>query len=350
MTTHIELGDLPSPHLPAPVPYAVITPPESLSSAPLPLCLFLMGGGGSRQNLIDCQPLIEGWWASGAIPPMILATPSAATSYYIDDPGNGINWGQFLSRTFPERLRQTHRAAQDVRSTAIFGISMGGYGALKTAFAYPDRFGVVAAMQPILEPGFHDRAIGPRNRLHHLSGGPANLVGPNRDPKVFEANNPANRLIANADAVRDSNLAIYLEVGDHDFMNAQDGTEFLHRVLWDFDLSHEYRLTKGGDHGGPTLVRRLRDALAWVGASLTAPPQHSSPSSPDERAVAAWIEGGSVGAPPTVDPSSDAFLTLMRAHLSPVRERALASDPTTARRFGRLGSGAGYGFAGATSP
>ncbi len=40
---------------------------------------------------------------------------------------------------------------------------MGGYGALKTALAYPEQFGVVAAMQPMLEPGLHDFEIGARN-------------------------------------------------------------------------------------------------------------------------------------------------------------------------------------------
>ena len=34
----------------------------------------------------------------------------------------------------------------------MFGMSMGGYGALKFGFEKPEAFAAVAAMQPILEP------------------------------------------------------------------------------------------------------------------------------------------------------------------------------------------------------
>jgi S-formylglutathione hydrolase FrmB len=84
---------------------------------------------------------------------MVFATPSAGMSYYVDDPDEGVGWGAFLAEDFLARLRATCNIRADRSSTAITGISMGGYGALKTAFAHPDRFGIVAAIQPMLEPG-----------------------------------------------------------------------------------------------------------------------------------------------------------------------------------------------------
>jgi S-formylglutathione hydrolase len=315
MTSRVVVGELRSSFLPDPVPYAVLTPDGQPSGASLPLCLFLMGGGGSRQNLIDCQPLFDNWWADGSLPPMVVATPSPAMSYYVDDSNAGIEWGAFLADDFPAHVRAScGNVSHDDSPTALFGISMGGYGALKTAFAHSNRFAVVAAMQPMLEPGFRDAEIGARNRLHHLSGGPANLVGTGRDHALFEANNPANRARANAHAIHASGLAIYHEAGDADFVNAHDGTEFLHRVLWDLDLSHEYRLTRGADHGGPTLVPRMYQALKWVGETLTA---GRAPTTPADQA-------------------SRAVLQEMRAQLEPLRAQALVTDPTTARRFGVL--------------
>ena len=214
---------------------------------------------------------------------------------------------------------------------------MGGYGALKTAFARPDRFGVVAAIQPMVEPGLRDVEIGARNRLHHLSGGPPKLIGPGRDPILFEANNPANRARANARSIHESGLAIYIEVGDEDLVNAHDGTEFLHRVLWDLDISHEYRLIRGGDHGGPTFVPRMREAFAWVGSALNAlgPAAGAGPTA-DELAVTAWIRNGRVGNPPPAPPSSKEFIRILRAQLQPIREEAARSDPSTSRRYGVL--------------
>src|SRR5260370_33955231 len=156
----------------------------------------------------------------------------------------------------------------------------------RSLFRRHEQFAAAAATQPLLEPGLRDSDIGARNRLHHMVGGPRELLGANRDA-VFQANNPANLLRAGADAIKESGLAIYLEVGDQDFLNAHDGTEFLHRILWDLDIAHEYRLLRGADHGGPTLIPRMRDAFAWLGSVATQLQNAATPSqSADARAVA----------------------------------------------------------------
>jgi len=103
---------------------------------------------------------------------------------------------------------------------------MGGYGALKIAFAYPEKFAAVAAMEAVLELGMRDARITARNRLHHGAGGPPRLIGPGRDAALFEVNNPANRAIANAQRIKEQDLAIYIEAGDHDFINIHDGSSF----------------------------------------------------------------------------------------------------------------------------
>ncbi len=118
----------------------------------------------------------------------------------------------------------------------------------------------------------------------------------------------ANRARQNAPRIRQSGLPIFLEVGDDDFVNAQDGSEFLHRVLWELDISHEYHLVRGADHGGPTFRPRMRAMYAWVSAVL-----NPAGPSPEQAAVDA-----------------------MRAQLRPAREAAAKVDPTTQRRFGRL--------------
>lgn len=328
----IELHDLASANLPEAVQYALIIPSGYDHSAPLPLCVVLMGGGGSRQSLVDCQPLFESWWSDGSIPPMVFATPSPGMSYYVEDPDDGVRWESFLVEEFVPHLRATCNIGANRSSTAITGISMGGYGALKTAFAHPDQFGAVAAMQPMVEPGLHDAQIGARNRIHHVSGGPARLIGPTRDPALFEANNPANRARANTRLIRDSDLAIYFDAGDHDFVNAHDGAEFLHRVLWDLDLSHEFHLVRGADHGGPSMRPRMRAMYTWVGTVMNA--LGSAPA--EEQTVTAWIEGGLAGNPPVVSPSSKEFLRILRAQLQPLRDQAAKSDSTVNRRYGVL--------------
>lgn len=119
-------------------------------------------------------------------------------------------------------------------------------------------------MEAVLEPGLCDDRITARNRLHHGTGGPARLIGPHRDPDLFAANNPANRAIRNAGRIRERDLAVFIETGDDDFINVHDGAEFLHRVLWDLDISHEYarRRSRGADadsaHAGDVCIARVR--------------------------------------------------------------------------------------------
>jgi S-formylglutathione hydrolase len=336
-SSRVELADLPADFAPGGVPYAVLVPPGYGDGGAYPLCSLLHGGGGSRENLAALKPLFDNWWAIGIVPPMVIASASTgAMSYYLDHPDGSARWETLIAEDFLAGLRDKYNAGQDRGSTFIAGISMGGYGALKIAFARPDQFAAVAAIQPLLEPGFRDSEIGARNRLHHMAGGPRELLGENRDAALFESNNPSSRARANAQLIRESGLAIYLEVGDEDFLNAHDGTEFLHRVLWDLDIAHEYRLLRGADHGGPTFVPRIRDAFAWLGSVIAEHQAASAEPTVDERAVDDWVNRGLAGNPPPVDPSSRAFVSMVRAQLKPVRDRAARTDPTTLRRYGVL--------------
>jgi S-formylglutathione hydrolase len=326
MSSTLTLRDISSEHLPAPVPYAVLAPS---GQAPLPLCILLLGAGGTRESLFDLQPLFERWWAEGAVPPMIVATPTAGLDYYVEDTAGPMRWDSFLAGDFVPHLRSAWNVTG---STLIAGISGGGYGALKLAFARPALFAAVAAMQPMLEPGLRESDVGPRNRLHHSAGGPPRLIGPARDSSLWELNNPANRARANARQIRDSGLAVYFDAGDRDFLNAHDGAEFLHRVLWDLDLSHEYHLIRGADHGGPTMRPRLYAMFAWFGSLWNPAPLDAAA----EQAAAVWLQSGMQGKPPAGAAVTHTFLRFLRASFETLRAQAAQSDPTTNRGFGRF--------------
>jgi S-formylglutathione hydrolase len=163
------------------------------------------------------------------------------------------------------------------------------------------------------------------------------VVGDNRDPALFESNNPANRAVANAAVIRESGLAIYLEVGDEDALNLHDGTEFLHRVLWDLDIPHEYHLVRWADHVGPTLEPRLGEAMRWLGSVLTTPPiSRTAEVTPAERAWLGWVENGFKGEPPAVDVRSEAMVRILRAQFKTAREEAAGLDPNAGRHYGVL--------------
>jgi S-formylglutathione hydrolase len=233
-----------------------------------------------------------------------------------------IAWDSLLAGDLIPQVREEFHASEAV---VIAGISGGGYGALKLAFARPEMFSAVAVMQPMLEPGLRASDVGARNRLHHVA------VAPPR-AELWEDNNPANRARANAPAIRDSGMAIYIDAADRDFLNAHDGAEFLHRTLWDLDLAHEYHLVREADHGGPTMRPRMRAMFSWIATALRPPVADSAM----EEAAAAWLGSGMQGKPPAGATTSEAFIRFIRARFEPLREKAAESDPTVKRRYGVL--------------
>ena len=347
--SRVEKSKLPVDFAPEGVPYAAILPPGYEQSGPMPLCLVLHGGGGSHQNLIDSKPIYDELWASGALPPMVLASAGIRPlGFYLDHQDSKVRWERFIAEDFIAHLRRTYNVRGDRDSTIISGTSMGGHGSLRIAFRNPDKFAAVAALEPAVDPALRLEDVGERNHFFYPlvleSGGDASadrLVGSNRDGAIFKANNPANLAIANADAIRASGLAIFIEAADQDVFNLHDGAEFLHRVLWDLDIAHEYHMARNADHVGPSLLPRMRSAYSWVGSVLKASDPQADKVTAEERAWVEWMQGGSQGNPPqgnppVIDPLSPAMVRAYRGWLASARAKAAKIDPTTNRRYGVL--------------
>ncbi len=332
--TRVELGELKSDLVAHPVPYAVLLPPAYENAGRLPLCLSLHGGGGSRDMLVDFRGPLDSWFADGSLEPMVIASASTGElSFYLDEPG-GAQWETFIARDFLTHLREKYRVRSDARSTVITGVSMGGHGSLKIAFARPDEFAAVAALEPAIEPGFRATDSTPRSRVYYLGGGNTDrLFGPDLDAALFEANSPAARLRNNVEAVSASGLAIYIECGDNDALNLHDGTEFLHRVLWDHDISHEYHLVRNGDHVGPTLLPRMQEAFRWLSEVLRKRTGAEPELTDGDRAFMRRAESGFEGEAPAFDLNTESAVKMLRAQFTKTREQAESLDPTTKRRY-----------------
>lgn len=297
------------------------------------LCLFLYGGGGSAELLAQLQPLFDGWWASGALPPLAIATPDVGPfSFYLDDPARGLGWESFVATRFIAAVRA--RLACQARP-ALLGISMGGYGALKIAFARPSEFAAVASISPMIEPAFEADQVRPRNCFHYPPDVPQALLGLSRDAALYRSDAPVARARRNAAELRQAKLPIWIDAAGRDAFNAHDGAEFLHRVLWELDVPHDYRLRAEADHSGPDFVARMLEAFDWAATRLGAHP--NAPLDAHELAWSRWLDGRSPtppSAPPT--PASPLFPRWLRAQVADARAAATRIDPTLARHYGIL--------------
>ena len=76
--------------------------------------------------------------------------PSGENSFWLDGRSTGHQFCKFVGEELVDYVRRVFRLAKDGSETYIMGLSMGGFGALHTAFAYPETFGKVAALSSAL--------------------------------------------------------------------------------------------------------------------------------------------------------------------------------------------------------
>lgn len=258
-------GEIETSLVPGPVEYATLSP-DGAGPEDRPILIWLHGGGGSRRFLHSCQPQFASCWADRSLPAITVATPSAGWSFYLDHHDGVELWETFLLDEFIPRIRQ--EAGSVYGPVFVGGISVGGLGALRMAFRYPDSFAGVVAIEPTIEAALswdrvvsRDQVIMPPRLRQRLFGAPL-------DHQFWRANHPTALAVANSTALAASELAIYIEAGDEDRMHVQYGTELLHRCLFDMGLRHEYRLTRGGNHVGPSVEPRIAEGLRFIGRRL----------------------------------------------------------------------------------
>jgi S-formylglutathione hydrolase len=258
--------------VPSPVEYAALLPDGYEQAKDLPLLFFLHGGGGDKSFLARMRPTINEMWKAGTLPPMVVVTPSAARSFYMDYKDGSQKWETFIATEFLDHLRTKFKVTREPKGTMLFGISMGGMGTLRIGFKYPDKFGALAAMEPGIDPVLKWKDLQPRNKFWRGQNLLESLFGKPFDEAYWEANNVATIASARADKLRAAGQSIYIEAGDEDMYYLHEATEFLHRILWDQKIAHEYHLVRGADHVGRTIRPRTMEALDFLARHLNPPP------------------------------------------------------------------------------
>ena len=85
---------------------------------------------------------------------------------------------------------------------------------------------------------------------------------------AYAAESVYGRARANADAIRSSGPRLLVDCGAEDEFLLDEGAAYLHRVLDELRIVHEYRLVPGARHVDAHTERRTADAIRFVGAAL----------------------------------------------------------------------------------
>jgi S-formylglutathione hydrolase FrmB len=250
------------------VHYCVYLPADYDSSAaqpPLkryPVLYFLHGLGDNEQTLFNSGgwTLLEDLRNQHKMGDFLIVAPEARRSFYINSADGSVRYSDFFLQEFLPHIESKYRIRAGRAGRAISGISMGGYGSLRFAFAHPELFSAVSAQSAALiieSPQTLDsasRAGAP------LAGVLAAVFGKPIDVSHWNDNSPF--VLAKRNAVGLKKLAIYFNCGQDDNYGFERGAAALHDELQKEGVKHEYH-PYSGDHSLPYFLSHFAEVMEF---------------------------------------------------------------------------------------
>jgi S-formylglutathione hydrolase FrmB len=258
----VACGSVKSSYVPAAVGYCALLPPsyDSQPGKKFPVLYFLHGLGENQSFLVTSGgwQLIEDLWEQKAIGQFVIITPQADRSFYINSKNGKVKYEYFFIRDFVPRMEKKFRLVGMRKGRAIGGVSMGGYGALRFAFKYPQMFASVAVHMPAL---LEQLPHGVGNAGFEQIFGTA--FGSPADEAFWKANTPF--VFARKNDLH--GLKIYADCGDRDNFGFDVGTRQLDKLLTEKKVPHTIHIYPG-QHDAQFVAQHLEQSLKFQSKAL----------------------------------------------------------------------------------
>jgi len=251
------------------VHYCVMLPPgydsatAGRSPRRYPVLYFLHGLGDNEQTLFKGGgwEVIEELRQQGQISDFLVAAPEGKRSFYINSADGRVRYSDFFVREFIPYVESHYSIRRERSARAISGVSMGGYGALRFAFAYPELFSSVSAQSAalIVESPRPAETMPTGTPLRGLLGA---VFGNPVDVHHWNQNSPFVLAKENRERIRTAKLSIYFNCGSEDEFGFDKGAAELHRQLQAEGIQHEFHLY-AGNHGAAYFLAHLGEALRF---------------------------------------------------------------------------------------
>jgi S-formylglutathione hydrolase FrmB len=235
--------------------------PASYSSAnaktrQFPVLYLLHGLGGNEQEMA-----LSGEWSvlqdlrrDHKVGDFLVAAPDGWDTFYINSEDGRTRYGDFFLREFMPFVERTYRVRAERAARGITGFSMGGYGALRIAFANPGLFGSVSAHSAAL------MRVPPQGVAVGTSAGNllaavlTDVFGNPIDRKFWDLNSPF--VLAEKNSTSLSKTKIYFDCGTQDRYGFNRGASELDQSLSALKIPHEFHLYPGGHSVSYLLAHR----------------------------------------------------------------------------------------------
>ena len=179
--------------------------------------------------------------------PMIIVMPQGFRSFYTTHP-KGFDYATYIAHDLPRYIERHFQARSSRDARCIGGLSMGGYGALRLALGFPDRY---------ISANSHSGAF----RLGTRKDGPVT----NDEFRQIFGDNPEGtdhdiRYLAKRAKAAKKLPKLLIDCGTEDFL-VEDNRR-LHADLDHLKIPHEYREFPGA-HNWDYWDEHIREALAF---------------------------------------------------------------------------------------
>ena len=231
------------------MPCRVLVPDVvSQSDESIPVLYLLHGLFGSWENWTDLTKLRQ--YVDGS--ELLIVMPDGGDNWYTD---SEERYESYLIQDLLPEIENRFRASADRQKRAIAGNSMGGYGALKIAFKYPEIFSFAASFSG----AFHVTRFLPGMEGGELAPSILRVFGDERSS--MRADNDLFAIAAKAASNASQLPDIYFDCGIEDvFIEAN--REFT-ATLTAAGIEHEFFEVDGG-HDWPYWDERIRCLIPLI--------------------------------------------------------------------------------------
>lgn len=226
-----------------PMEYGVYTPPDHRPDENLPLFVFLHGGGGDDAHSLDEEGVsewLDGEILAGRVPRVVIAAPEGNRGFWANWADGSHRYEDWvLDEVMPAVAKEFHtRPCPD--GCHVFGISMGGHGALRFALEYPGRFASLGVLSgPILDAKGMDAMMD--NWFYRTFARLERVFG--RDEERKRRSDPFQRWRSPEDV---GGLKLFFGHGNEDLGGLSETHGAFARHLEAHQIPHRYVVFEGG--------------------------------------------------------------------------------------------------------
>jgi S-formylglutathione hydrolase FrmB len=212
-----------------------------------PVLYFFHGLGDNEQTLFNSGgwTLLDDLRRQHKMGEFLIVAPEGGRTFYINSADGSVHYSDFFLQEFIPLIEAKYRIGKGRSNRAISGISMGGYGALRFAFAHPEMFSAVSAQSAALiteSPQELDTAARSGSPIGKML---AAVFGSPIEAAHWKENSPF--ILAGRNQAGLRRLAIYFNCGQDDNYRFEKGAAALHEQLQKQGVKHEYH-PYPGDH------------------------------------------------------------------------------------------------------